>query len=106
MENYKSNNIESEKLKSLIEMIKKQMSKDNLSPTDQIKNDDTLVFSGDLAFKRNIPSAYNGMQNFLEKSKEYFKNLNWEVNGEGISAELVNPIGKINKIIVCITKDI
>jgi hypothetical protein len=100
-ENFKES-IESGKIKFLSELIKKEMP--DSDPVDWIKKENTLVISGGFLHEKNIHSTYIGVRNLLDKTKDYFKDIVWEDNGEGISANLVNPIGNINKVTICITK--
>lgn len=74
-------------------------------PEFSIKNGDTLLISGEMGFRKNINSKYLEIFHYIEKNKDKFKNYDTEVEGGGVSVELVTPIGEIKKVIICIEKD-
>ena len=90
---------------TVIELLKKEMEKEGTMPEFCIKGTDTLLFSGDKAFLKNAISSEKGMYGLLKKREDLFKNLNWVAEGGGISAELVSPVGIVDKVIIYIGKD-
>jgi NADH dehydrogenase/NADH:ubiquinone oxidoreductase subunit G len=89
---------------NIIELLKREMEREGTMPEVCIKDTDTLLISGDKVFTKNVISAEKGMYGLLKKREELFKNLNLIAEGGGISAELVTPIGTVDKVVIYIGK--